>query len=138
MTFSSIIEFRTKGDGDIVDLTRQVQGVVEKSGVRDGIVSVCAIGSTAGVTTIEFEPGLKRDLPDLMQKLVPAGPTYAHDSTWGDGNGYAHLRSALIGTSFTTAVADSSPVLGTWQQVVFLEFDNRARERRVFVQVIGE
>ena len=138
MVSSHIIEFSTTGDGEIVDLTEKIRTVVGQSGINRGIVSVCAIGSTAGVTTIEFEPGLKKDLPTLMEKLIPSKITYAHDATWGDGNGYAHLRSALIGTTFTTAIASSAPVLGTWQQIVFLEFDNRARQRRVFVQVMGE
>jgi secondary thiamine-phosphate synthase enzyme len=138
MVSSSIIEFRTKGDGDIIDLTRRVRDAVQQSGVRNGLVSVCAIGSTAAVTTIEFEPGLQSDLPALMEKLVPALATYKHDATWGDGNGYAHLRSALIGTSYTTAVVGGEPELGQWQQVVFLEFDNRPRSRRVRVQVVGE
>jgi len=132
------IEFRTDGDGAIVDLTDLVLQAVATSGILDGIVCVCATGSTAAVTTIEYEPGLIRDLPDLMQRLIPAGVPYQHDATWGDGNGYAHLRSALIGTSFTTAVVDGKPDLGTWQQIVFLEFDNRARRRRVRVQIIGE
>ena len=138
MVGSATIEFRTDGDGAIVDLTDRVMQAVAKSGIQDGIVSVCATGSTAAVTTIEYEPGLIRDLPELMQRLIPSGVPYEHDATWGDGNGYAHLRSALIGTSFTTAVVDGKPDLGTWQQIVFLEFDNRARRRRVRVQIIGE
>ena len=137
MTSSATIEFKTKGDGDIIDLTDRVQSALADSGVQDGIVTVCAIGSTAAITTIDFEPGLKRDMPALMQRLIPAGVRYEHDATWGDGNGYAHLRSALIGTSFTTAVAGGRAVLGTWQQIVFLEFDNRPRSRQVRVQVIG-
>ncbi|MEW5876228.1 MAG: secondary thiamine-phosphate synthase enzyme YjbQ, partial [Candidatus Zixiibacteriota bacterium] len=131
MTHSATIEFPTKGDGDIIDLTRKVSSAVGESGIKNGIVTVCAIGSTAAVTTIEYEPGLLRDVPALMERLIPADVTYAHDATWGDGNGYAHLRSALIGTSFTTAVESGAPVLGTWQQIVFLEFDNRPRNRLV-------
>jgi secondary thiamine-phosphate synthase enzyme len=138
MTASATIEFKTKGDGDIINLTERVQSAIGESGIHDGIVTVCAIGSTAAVTTIEYEPGLKRDLPALMQRLIPAGVPYEHDAAWGDGNGYAHLRSALIGTSFTTAVEAGRAVLGTWQQIVFLEFDNRPRSRQVRVQVVGE
>lgn len=138
MTHSDMIEFKTKGDSDIVDLTDKVRSAVEKSGISSGIVSVCGIGSTVAVTTIEYEPGLQKDVPALMEKLIPSNVTYEHDSTWGDGNGYAHLRSALVGTTFTTAVESKAPVLGTWQQIVFLDFDNRSRQRRVFVQVIGE
>jgi secondary thiamine-phosphate synthase enzyme len=138
VTGMTTIEFKTRGDGAVVDLTDRVVQAVAASGIREGIVCVCATGSTAAVTTIEYEPGLLKDLPDLMQRLIPAGVPYQHDATWGDGNGYAHLRSALIGTSFTTAVVDGRPDLGTWQQIVFLEFDNRARRRRVRVQIIGE
>ncbi|MEW5701203.1 MAG: secondary thiamine-phosphate synthase enzyme YjbQ [Candidatus Zixiibacteriota bacterium] len=138
MVRSETISFRTTGDGDIIDLTERVSQAISHSGLRDGIVSVCAIGSTAAVTTIENEPGLRQDLPALLERLVPSQRAYAHDATWGDGNGYAHLRSALVGTSFTTAVADGRPVLGTWQQIVFLEFDNRPRSRSVRVQIIGE
>ncbi len=138
MTASATINFQTDGDGTIIDLTERVGEVVRKCGIREGIVSVCATGSTAAITTIEYEPGLLKDVPALMERLIPAGVTYQHDATWGDGNGYAHLRSALIGTSFTAAVVDGTPALGTWQQIVFLEFDNRARQRVVRVQVIGE
>jgi secondary thiamine-phosphate synthase enzyme len=138
MTDSALIEIKTKGDGDIIDLTDRVRKAVENSGIKSGIVTVCATSSTSAITTIEYEPGLRRDMPKLMQKLIPAGITYEHDATWGDGNGYAHLRSSIIGTSFTTAIADSAPALGTWQQIVFLEFDNRPRQRQVRVQIIGD
>ncbi len=122
----------------MVDLTGDVDQAVRRSKIREGIVVVCAIGSTAGVSTIEFEPGLKRDWPELMQRMIPSAKTYHHDATWGDGNGYAHLRSTLVGTTFTTAVSEGKTVLGTWQQIVFLEFDNRPRDRQVRVQVMGE
>lgn len=138
MTHSHTISFPTTGDGDMVDLTVRVSEAVRKSGIREGIVIVCAIGSTAGVSTIEFEPGLKKDWPELIQRLIPSDVQYKHDKTWGDGNGYAHLRSTLVGTSFTAAVSDGKMVLGTWQQIVFLEFDNRPRDREVRVQVMGE
>jgi secondary thiamine-phosphate synthase enzyme len=138
MTATTTIEFETGGNGEMVDLTDRVVDAVAQAGIRDGLVTVCAIGSTASVTTIEYEPGLIQDMPALLQTLIPAGVPYQHDATWGDGNGYAHLRSALIGTTFTTAVVEGQPVLGTWQQIVFLEFDNRARQRRVCVQVIGD
>ncbi len=138
MVHSHSIEFHTQGDGDMIDLTPRVEQAVRESGIRGGIVVVCAVGATAGVSTIEFEPGLKRDWPDLMQNLIPAGTPYHHDQTWGDGNGYAHLRSTLVGTTFTTAVSEGKMALGTWQQIVFLEFDNRPRDRQVRVQIMGE
>lgn len=138
MTKSETIEFDTSGDGAIVDLTAEVVGIVAASGIANGIVSICATGSTAAITTLEYEPGLQKDLPELMQRLIPSGVPYEHDATWGDGNGYAHLRSALIGTSFTTAIVEGRPTLGTWQQIVFLEFDNRPRNRLVRVQIVGD
>jgi secondary thiamine-phosphate synthase enzyme len=138
MIDSALIEFKTKGDGDIINLTSRIAAAVGESGIKDGIICVSATGSTAAITTIEYEPGLKQDFPALMQKLIPAGVPYAHDATWGDGNGYAHLRSALIGTSFSAAVAEGALVLGTWQQIVFVDFDNRPRNRSVHVQIVGE
>ena len=137
MVHSGTISFHTAGDGTMIDLTGGVEKIVSESEIREGIVVICAIGSTAGVSTIEFEPGLKRDWPEMMQKLIPSGTAYHHDQTWGDGNGYAHLRSTLVGTSFTTAVSQGKMTLGTWQQIVFLEFDNRPRDREVRVQVMG-
>ena len=138
MVHSEIISFHTRGDGDMVDLTGEVDQAVRRSKIHAGIVVVCAVGSTAGVSTIEFEPGLKRDWPELMQRMIPAGKAYHHDATWGDGNGYAHLRSTLVGTTFTAPVSEGKMILGTWQQIVFLEFDNRPRDRQVRVQVMGE
>jgi len=138
MIYTHQVKFRTRGDGEIVDLTAHLAQAIDKSGASAGMLTVCTTGSTAGLTTIEFEPGLIKDVPELMQKLVPRGTQYHHDATWGDGNGYAHLRSALIGTSFVVSFSDKSPHLGTWQQVVFLDFDNRSRDRTVVIQVMGE
>jgi secondary thiamine-phosphate synthase enzyme len=138
MIHSDTIQFNTRGAGDMIDITERLNKLVTVSKIREGVVVVCATGSTASVSTIEFEPGLKRDWPELMQNLVPAGQPYHHDETWGDGNGYAHLRSTLVGTSFTGIVSGGKVQLGTWQQIVFLEFDNRPRERVVRVQVMGE
>ncbi len=138
MIYTHNVSFKTKGDGEIVDLSAYVREAIAKSGTTAGMLTVCTTGSTAGITTIEFEPGLVKDIPALMEKLVPRGPTYQHDATWGDGNGYAHLRSALIGTSFVVSYSGGRPHLGTWQQVVFLDFDNRPRKRNVVIQVMGE
>jgi secondary thiamine-phosphate synthase enzyme len=138
MIYTHRVKFRTRGDGEIVDLTRHLDEAITESGAAAGLLTVCTTGSTAGVTTIEFEPGLIKDVPELMQKLVPRGEKYHHDATWGDGNGYAHLRSALVGTSFVVSFSDRRLHLGTWQQVVFLDFDNRSRDRSVIIQVMGE
>jgi len=126
------------GDGcDMIDVTDRVQAALAESGLKKGIVSVSVVGSTAGVSTIEFEPGLRRDVPELMERLVPSDRPYAHDETWHDGNGFSHLRSFLTGTSLTVPFREGRMLLGTWQQIVVVNFDNRPRERRVVVQVLG-
>lgn len=132
------IELSTRGHTDIKDITREVQNALSKSGLNEGSVTVFVAGSTAGVTTIEYEPGLLKDLPEAFEKFAPTGVTYHHDATWGDGNGYAHVRAALLGASFTAPFKDSRMILGTWQQIVVVDFDNRSRKRNVIVQIIGE
>jgi secondary thiamine-phosphate synthase enzyme len=133
-------EFTRNGtsDTDIFDLTDDVQDALSKSGVRDGLVTVFTPGSTAAVTTIEFESGVLKDLARAIERLAPRNERYAHDAAWGDGNGYAHVRSALVGPSCTIPVSGGKLVLGTWQQIVLLDFDNRPRKRRVAVHVMGE
>ena len=121
----------------MVDVTGEVAEIITESKIRNGLATVFVSGSTASVTTIEFEPGLQRDIPEILDKLVPQGKIYHHDDTWGDGNGYAHLCSALIGTSFSVPIADGKLTLGTWQQIVVVDHDNRARTRDVVVQVMG-
>lgn len=132
------IKFSTKGDGDIINLTPEMETALSDSGLTSGTMTAFVPGSTAGITTIEHEPGLLKDIPELMEKLVPSNRTYQHDETWKDGNGYSHLRAALIGPGVTVPFYEGRLVLGTWQQVVFLDFDNRSRNRRVVFQIIGE
>jgi secondary thiamine-phosphate synthase enzyme len=131
-------ELESAGFCDCRDITDEVRKAVEESGARDGIVCVANPGSTAGITTIEFEPGAVGDLKQALERLAPQRGRYAHDDTWGDGNGFAHLRSALVGTSRSFPVKDGVPVLGTWQQIVFLDFDNRPRRRTIVVTVVGQ
>jgi len=128
----------TGGNTDVLDITPQVTRALERSDLQDGIATVFISGSTGGITTVEFEPGLRRDLPEIMDKLIPAGRPYHHDDTWHDGNGHAHLRSSLVGTSFTVPFVGGRLILGTWQQIVFLDFDNRPRRREILVQLVGE
>lgn len=137
-THSSEYRFDTEGDGTIVDLTSPVREAVAGSGVSNGQLVISVPGSTAALTTIEYEPGLIEDLPELFERLIPSGREYRHDATWGDGNGFSHLRAALIGPSVSLPVQGGEPVLGTWQQIVFLEFDNRPRGRRVHISIVGE
>lgn len=132
------IRFNTSGPGDIIDMTAEIQQAVKKSNLNSGTVTVFAPGSTTGITTIEYEPGLLKDVPELMEKLIPSGRSYHHDETWHDGNGFSHLRSALVGSDMTVPFVGGKLMLGTWQQIVFLEFDNRARNRHVILQIMGE
>jgi secondary thiamine-phosphate synthase enzyme len=135
---SGDIHVRTKGEGDVVDLTAEVTSFVQKSGVKDGLVCISVVGSTASVTTVEYEPGLVSDLAEAVERLIPRGIDYEHHLRWGDGNGHSHVRASFLGPSVTLPVRGGSPVLGTWQQVVLLEFDNRPRERSIAVQVVGD
>ncbi|MBN1772097.1 MAG: YjbQ family protein [Deltaproteobacteria bacterium] len=137
MIFRDELELRGTGETDAFDVTAEVAEVLGRSGVRDGQTLVFVPGSTAAVTTIEFEPGVVRDLKEAVERLAPRGARYAHDAAWGDGNGYAHVRSALLGPSLCVPVADGRLLLGTWQQIVVLDFDNRPRRRRVVVQIQG-
>jgi len=132
------IKFETSGAGDIIDLTDAMAEAVNKSGLNAGTITAFVPGSTGGISTIEFEPGLLKDVPRLMEELIPSSRTYQHDETWHDGNGFSHLRSTLIGPDITVPFAAGRMTLGTWQQVVFLEFDNRPRSRSIVLQIMGE
>jgi secondary thiamine-phosphate synthase enzyme len=132
------ITLSTKGFCDIINITEKVSDFVSKSKIKDGIVVVFCAHSTAGLTTIEYEEGILTDLKELIEKLVPQDKSYHHDKTWGDGNGFSHLRACLINPSLVVPILDGKLVLGTWQQIVFCDFDNRPRERKVIIQIIGE
>ena len=132
------IKFETSGAGDIIDLTDAMAEAVGKSGLNAGTITAFVPGSTAGISTIEYEPGLLKDVPRLMEELIPSSRSYQHDETWHDGNGFSHLRSTLIGPDITVPFVAGRMTLGTWQQVVFLEFDNRPRSRSVVLQIMGE
>lgn len=129
---------RTKGQGDAHDLTEVVASAVRASKCRAGIATTFVVGSTAVITTIEFENGAIHDLNSILERLVPRGADYQHHLRWHDDNGSSHVRAALIGPSVTVPVVDGTPVLGTWQQIMLLECDTRGRDREVVVQVIGE
>jgi secondary thiamine-phosphate synthase enzyme len=131
------IQVSTEGRNDVHDLTAAVEVALSESCVKEGFIIVFAAGSTAGVTTLEFEPGLVSDLKKASERWAPSGIRYAHDERWRDGNGFSHIRSALVGTSFTVPVHNGGLLLGTWQQIVLVDFDNRARTRKVIIQVVG-
>lgn len=129
---------KTSGDSDLIDITGKVTNVLKNSGISSGIVTVFVPGSTAGVTTIEFEEGAVRDFQGAIERIAPKGIHYHHDARWGDGNGYSHIRASLLGPSLTVPFSSAKLLLGTWQQIVLIDFDNRPRTRRVVIQVLGE
>ena len=129
---------QTRGDGDVLDLTAQVTGFVATCGVSSGVVVVAVLGSTAGITTIEYEPGLVADLRKSFERVAPSGVAYEHDQRWHDGNGHSHVRASMLGPSVTLPVVHGKIALGTWQQVVLVDFDTRPRTRQIVLQVLGE
>jgi secondary thiamine-phosphate synthase enzyme len=129
---------KTKGDTDILDITRQVEKALNETQLKNGILTVFVPGSTAGITTTEYEPGLVQDIPATFERLVPKTDEYKHNLTWGDGNGHAHVRAALLKSFFTVPFVEGEMILGTWQQIVLVDFDNRRRQREIVVQIIGE
>jgi secondary thiamine-phosphate synthase enzyme len=138
MVATSEIRIGTRGDGDTRDLTEALSRAVSGSGVRSGVCHAFVLGSTAALTTIEFEPGLARDLPAAMERLAPADAPYYHEARWGDDNGHSHVRASTIGPSLTMPVREGRLCLGTWQQAVLIDFDTKGRDRTVVVTVIGE
>jgi len=138
MNYYEEINLSTAGEVDIIDITPMVQAIVDRSGIRNGIALVFAIGSTAAITTIEYEPGLKKDLPMALERLFPKGIPYEHEKTWHDGNGHSHIRASFLKPDLTVPVVNGQLVLGTWQQIVFVELDVRRRTRRIAVQVMGD
>lgn len=131
------IEVSTKGDTDIHDLTPAIRSLLHDSGMKEGQVTVFVPGATAGISVVEYEPGLLQDIPAMLEKIAPSGDVYQHNETWHDGNGHSHLRATLIKPSLTIPFVNQTMTLGTWQQVILLDFDNRPRQREVVVQLIG-
>jgi len=138
MTFYEEIIKESDGNCSIMNITDDAAKIAAKSGIKNGLVTVFSIGSTSCITTLEYEPGLLKDLPALMERLVPSFSDYKHNDTWGDGNGHSHLRSALMKTSVSVPLLNRELVLGTWQQIIYVDFDNRKRTRRIAVQILGE
>lgn len=138
MHYSDHIDLSTKGFSDCIDITRRVELILQESGIKDGLASVFVIGSTASITTIEYESGVVEDLKEAIERLAPSGMPYRHDTRWGDGNGFSHVRAALLKPGLTIPVIDGALSLGTWQQIVLMDFDNRPRARRIAVQIVGD
>src|SRR6185503_6686606 len=131
------IRLNTQGNADVVDITPHVSNMVRRMDIKDGIVNISLSGSTGAITTCEYEPGLIQDIKDVFNKLIPAGH-YRHDQAWGDGNGHSHLRSSVVGSSASFSFNDRKMNLGTWQQIIFIDFDNRSRQRELICQFVGE
>ncbi len=138
MIFTETISFSTRGFSDIIDITPHVLSISERSGIEEGLITVFCPGSTGSVTTIEYETGVLRDLQKAIERIIPSSIPYEHDKRWGDGNGFSHIRAALMKPSLTIPIVKRRPALGTWQQIVFIDFDNRGRDRNILVQVIGD
>ena len=131
------IHLSTEGNADVIDVTPEVEQKLKSVKIEKGIVNISVVGSTGAITTCEFEPGLVQDIGEILDKLIPSG-RYKHDETWGDGNGHSHLRSSFVGPSLTIPFDRSGLILGTWQQIIFIDFDNRARDRKIVVTFLGE
>jgi len=138
MVVTKKISLQSKGNCDIIDITPQVEKQVTEANINSGMATVFVTGSTAGVTTIEFEPSLVSDFKAMWERQVPQNIPYDHDRRWGDGNGYSHVRASLLGSSLTVPFNDKRLTLGTWQQIILVDFDNRPRSREIVLQIIGE
>ncbi len=132
------IELSTRGNAEIVDITPDIEQALATSGLSDGVLTVVVSGATGCLTTVEYEPGLVRDLNELWERIIPSDKTYHHDRAWGDGNGHSHVRASLLGPSLTIPFCSGTLTLGTWQQVIFIDFDVRPRTRRLVLQFMGE
>lgn len=138
MVFSDNIYLSTNGFCDMIDITEQVYSIVKKSKINNGLVNIFCPGSTGAITTIEYESGVLNDLKRAIEKVVPSNISYEHDKRWGDGNGFSHVRSALMKPSITIPLINKNLTLGTWQQIIFIDFDNRQRQRKLIVQIVGD
>jgi secondary thiamine-phosphate synthase enzyme len=132
------ITLQSRGNCDTIDITSQVAGNVERSGINNGTVTLFVVGSTAGITTIEYEPNLLSDFNDMWDRVIPQNIAYEHNKTWGDGNGHSHVRASTLGASLTVPFVNKRLTLGTWQQIILVDFDNRPRSRKIAVQILGE
>ena len=136
--FNNKIQLMTKGFCHVIDITTEVERELVQSKIHNGLVTVFAVGSTAALTTVEYEPGLTKDLDELFERIAPKNNNYHHEEAWHDGNGFSHVRASLLKPSLSIPIADGKMTLGTWQQIVLIDFDNRPRSRTVAVQVMGE
>ncbi|HSN96106.1 MAG TPA: secondary thiamine-phosphate synthase enzyme YjbQ [Nitrososphaeraceae archaeon] len=135
---TKVVQLRSSKENDIIDVTKQTSDALRESGLNNGIINVFVAGSTAAITTIEYEPGLRHDFPKMLSRIAPEDIQYRHDETWHDGNGHSHVRASLVGPSLTVPFSNGVLILGTWQQIVMLEMDTKPRERVLTMQILGE
>lgn len=135
---TKVVQLRSSKENDIIDVTKQTSYALRESGLNNGIINVFVAGSTAAITTIEYEPGLRHDFPKMLSRIAPEDIQYRHDETWHDGNGHSHVRASLVGPSLTVPFSNGVLILGTWQQIVMLEMDTKPRERVLTIQILGE
>ncbi|MCK5065347.1 MAG: secondary thiamine-phosphate synthase enzyme YjbQ [Candidatus Fermentibacteraceae bacterium] len=136
--YTSFVHLESSGFGDIMDITKDAVDALRESGIRNGIMTLFVPGSTGSITTIEYEEGVVEDLKDALERLIPSRIPYGHDIKWGDGNGFSHVRAALMGPGITLPIVNGNILIGTWQQIVLIDHDNRQRSRKVRIQIIGE
>jgi secondary thiamine-phosphate synthase enzyme len=132
------INVATDGNSEVINITGQVAALLQKHTMKDGTATIFVVGSTASITTTEYEPGLKKDIPEMLERIAPSDVRYHHDDTWGDGNGHAHVRASFLGPSLVVPFANGELLLGTWQQIVLIDFDNRARNRNIVILFMGK
>jgi len=137
-SYNDEINIKTNGEVDIIDITNQIQKIINESKIKNGIACIFIPGSTGSITTIEYEPGLKKDLPRALQKIAPKGEHYDHHETWHDDNGHSHVRASLMGPSLNIPVIEGRLIHGTWQQIVFVELDTSPRNRKLIIQIVGD
>ena len=138
VVLTKTVQIKSKGENDMIDITQETAASISEGNIQNGIITVFVTGSTAAVTTIEYEPGLRRDFPKMLSRIAPKDIEYEHDNTWHDGNGHSHVRASLVGPSLTIPFRNRSLMLGTWQQIVLVEMDTRPRQRNIIIQIIGE
>jgi secondary thiamine-phosphate synthase enzyme len=131
------IKVSTHGNSEVVDITQQIVDILKQQKVKEGHVTIFVVGSTASISTTEFEPGLRKDIPEMLERIAPSNARYHHDDTWGDGNGHAHVRASILGPSLTVPFSEGKLLLGIWQQIILIDFDNKARHRDIVVQLMG-
>ena len=138
VVFTKHLQIESRGENDVVDLTQEVQAGVDESEIENGVATVFVSGSTAAVTTLEYEPGLVKDFPEMLERVAPKSRAYAHQQAWNDNNGHSHVKASLVGPSIAVPFVDGRLALGTWQQVVFVELDTRPRTRGIVLQIMGD